>query len=298
MKKFSLFVVRTLSRVFALLPIRVQLLFGDMIGLLWFDLLRIRRKVALDNLKRCFPNWAESKRVSVARASVCNLGRSFIEFLRIPVVASTVNEKSQWKDHFDIQGLEHLENALNKGRGVCLLSAHIGNGDWGTVGLALHGIQLHIISKEFKLRWLNDLWFETRQSLGSQFISDRGSALAILKLLKKNKIVVFVLDQFMGPPIGIKTKFFGYETGTPVGLSLLADRSGAAVVPIYTYRKPDGRTGLVFEPEIVYAGSEVENKDIMLQNMTQSYCDKIEEWVRLYPEQWMWVHRRWKKYKH
>jgi KDO2-lipid IV(A) lauroyltransferase len=289
MKESSPSLVKTLSRWIARLPMGAQMLFGDIFGFLWFDVLRIRRDVALENIKRCFPDWPEEKRISVARASVCNIGRTFVEFMRIPSVTAV-----QWVGEFRIVGREHLEAALKKNKGVCLLTAHIGNGDWGTVGLALYGVHMHIISKEFKFAWLNRFWFETRESLGTEFIPDRQSSLTILKVLKKNGIVAFMLDQFMGPPIGVKTQFFGHETGTAMGLAVLAGRSGAAVLPTYTYRQADGKTAVVFEPEIPFV--ELENKDETIVQMTQKYCDKIEEWVRRHPEQWMWVHRRWKRF--
>lgn len=290
MKVFSMNFVKFLSWLVSILPMRWQLVMGDVLGIFWFDVLRIRRKVALENMERCFPDWSLQKREAIARASVCHLGRSFMEFLRIPSV--TVEK---WRSHFRVEGEEHIRAALAKKKGVFLLSAHVGNGDWGTVGLSLVGYGIHIISKEFKLQWLNRFWFETRRSLGTEFIPDRGSSLAILKALKKNEIVVFVLDQFMGPPIGVKTKFFGHETGTAMGLALLAGRSNAPVVPCYTYREPDGSTRIVFEAEIPFVEST--NKDETIVTMTQKYCDKIEEWVRKHPEQWMWVHRRWKRFK-
>lgn len=272
------------------LPQSVQFFLGDLIGILWFDVFRIRRKVALENIKRCFPDWSDEHAVQVARRSLCNLGRSFIEFLRIPDV-----DPEKWRSHFQLHGVENYEKAFAKAKGVCILSAHIGNGDWGTLGLVLNNYHIYIISKEFKLKLLNDFWFATRRSLGTEFISDRGSSLTILKLLKKNKAIVFVLDQFLGPPIGIKTTFFGHETGTGMGLALLAERSNAPVVPVYTYRDERGGTHIVFEPEIPFV--ELANKEDTIKNMTQIYCNKIEEWVRAYPEQWLWVHRRWKKYK-
>lgn len=283
--------VKILSHFIAALPIAIQLRIGDFIGWLWFDVLRIRRQVAMQNLKLCFPQWSDEERIRVARLSVQNLGRSFVEFLRIPSIAQ---DSSNFQFH--IHGDEHFRGALAKGRGVFLLTAHIGNGDWATVGLALKGYRLHIISKEMKWRWLNRFWFNTRQSLGTEFISDRGSSIQILKTLKKNQPVVFMLDQFLGPPIGIKTTFFGRETGTAMGLALLAGRAEAPVVPVYTFRGENGDTHICFEPEIPFV--EAGNKEDTIRNMTQLYCDKIEVWVRKHPEQWMWVHRRWKKYKH
>ena len=291
MSKFWLKLIRSISSLIRALPISVQFFLGDLIGYLWFDILRIRRKTALNNLLMCFPNWTDEMRLQVARRSVCHIGRCFIEFLRIPSTSKQRDGKL-----FKIVGEEHLEKAQSRGRGVFLLTAHIGNGDWATVGLALHGFHLNVISKRMTIKWFNEFWFETRKALGTEFIPDRGSSLTILKKLKQRGVVVFLLDQFMGPPIGVKTTFFGRETGTAMGLAVLAGRSRAPVVPICTYRDENGLTYIQFEPEIVF--EESDNKEDTIKNMTQKYCDKIESWVRQYPEQWMWVHRRWKKFKH
>src|SRR5690606_4605148 len=121
------------------------------------------------------------------------------------------------------------------------------------------------------------------------------SSLQILKILKKTGMDVFMLGQFTGPPIGDKTKFFGHETGTAMGLAILAVRANSPVVPIYTYRLSDGRTAIRFLPEIPFVPAA--NQDETIAQMTQRYCDVIESIVRQHPEQWMWVHRRWKQFK-
>jgi KDO2-lipid IV(A) lauroyltransferase len=296
MKFFANLFVESLSQLVCRLPISAQFRIGDALGCLWFDILRIRRKVALDNLKACFGEKSEEERLTIARSSVYHIGRSFVEFLRIPAIAESREQRDYWRQKFTIHGEDNLKAALAKGHGVFLLTAHVGNGDWATAGMALSGYHIHVITKEIKLGWLNTFWFETRQSLGTDLIADRNSSLAILKLMKKNQIVAFMLDQFLGPPIGIKTQFFGRETGTAMGLALLAGRSQAAVVPAYSYRDPDGMTHVVFEPEIPFV--EGENKDETMTKMTQAYCDRIETWVRKIPEQWMWVHRRWKTFKY
>jgi Kdo2-lipid IVA lauroyltransferase/acyltransferase len=270
-------------------PMSFQLSLGRALGYLWFDILRIRRRTALDNLARAFPEMPEAERVRIARASCINLGMSFVEFCRFPFVTKD-DERL-----FVVEGREHLATALSQGRGVFLLTQHIGNGDWATVGLALAGIKLLIISKKFGWAWANALWFSMREAFGTQFIEDRNTSLQILKALKKNKSVVYMLDQFLGPPIGVRTKFFGYETGTPAGLATLARRSGSPVVPVYTFRRPDGVTVIHFDPEIQF--QESGNPDDTVKDMTQRYCDKIESYVRQFPEQWMWVHRRWKEFR-
>ncbi len=291
MRKFSAAFINLVSLTVNRLPVRAQMAIGDFLGFIWFDVLRIRRGVALQNLQNCFPEWADDKRISTARASVCHLGRSFVEFLRLPTA-----ELDDYSNHFDIHGLENLQNAQKRGKGVFLLISHIGNGDWATVGFSLNGLKLSSITKEFKWRPLNDFWFHTRQRFGLDLIPDRKSSLTILKKLKQNEIVGFMLDQFLGPPIGIKTLFFGRETGTPMGLAVLVERSRAPVVPALTYRLADGRTAISFEPEIPFV--DTGDKERNIQVNTQRYCDKIEGWVREHPEQWMWVHRRWKEFRH
>ena len=283
------FLVKCIFWFVSKMPMPVQMFFGKCWGWLWFDILRIRRDVALANLEFCFPNKTDKERVTIARNSCHNLGMSLIEFCRFPFVGQ--------KDRalFQIQGVENLEAALAKGNGVMILTQHIGNGDWATVGLSLHGIKLHVITKEMGVKWANDIWFESRRRLGTELIADRNTAYKILKTLKKNGVVAYMLDQFMGPPLGVRTKFFGKETGTPMGLALLTRRSKAAVVPVYTLRRDDGVTIVNFAPEIPFVESE--NPEDTVADMTQIYCDKIEEYVRKFPNQWMWVHRRWKPFR-
>ena len=133
------------------------------------------------------------------------------------------------------EGMENLQNALKEGRGVILMTCHVGNGDIGLSAMSLMGMPMNLISKEFKARWLNDLWFGMRRRLGTRFISAEKSSFDILRALKRNEIVVFVLDQYMGPPIGVRTKFFGRENGHSGGLRFVSGthpRSGLAIVHV------------------------------------------------------------------
>lgn len=291
MTKFVYWLLNSLAFLLRRLPISVRFRIGDAIGVLWFDVLRLRRRVALENLDIAFPNKSEKEKIKIARASLCHLGRSIVEIFMMAGA-----NPDEIKEGFEIVGKEHLDQALAKQKGVFLLTSHLGNGDWATLGLAGQNIHVHIITKEIKNRWVNNLWFYARKNRATDYIPDRQSSLMILKLLKKNNTIVFMLDQFLGPPIGIRTHFFGKETGTPMGLALLAGRSGAVVIPCYTLRTSQGVTRIVFEKEIPFVESA--NKEETIKNMTQTYCYKIEEWVRHFPEQWMWVHRRWKKYKY
>lgn len=194
---------------------------------------------------------------------------------------------------YENDGKEKLHKALEKNKGVFLLSAHIGNGDMALVSLAHNGFPIEIISKIFKTKWLNDFWFDVRKKHGIAFIEPRKSTYDILKALKANHMVVFVLDQYTGPPNGIPTKFFGIDTGTAVGPALFTQRSHAVVIPCYEYREKFGKHRIVIEDPVDF--EEKETKEETLRHNTERYSRTIEKMILAHPEQWMWIHRRWKK---
>jgi len=261
---------------------------GRLLCFLWFDLFRIRRQTAIANVKLAYPEKTSAQVRALARESLYHMCLTVVDFCSFSFLKpADLEAMFQW------EGLEHLEAALAQGKGVFAMSLHLGNGDLGAVGLAQKDFPVHIISKIFKSQWLNDFWFGARKKLGVRFIPPRKSTYEILKALKAKEVVIFVLDQYTGPPNGILTQFFGHDTGTAVGLALFAQRSGAPVLPVYTYRKDVHRHVIRIEPPI--AMEEKDTKEETLRAATQSYNDVIESIVRQHPEQWMWIHRRWKK---
>lgn len=282
------------SFLIAVLPRRIQGSLGDLIGFLWFDVFRIRRRVAVENVAKAFPELSHAEHVRVARGSLHSLGRTIVEFSLFPFFT-----ERDIGDYFEIQGQEFLDAAMAKGKGVLMLSLHLGNGDFGVSAISRGGTPVSLISKTFKTKWLNDMWFGMRAKHGTQFIPPEKSSFQILRALKAKRAVFFVLDQFMGPPVGCKTRFFGRETGTAMGLAIMAERSRSPVLPAYTFRVRGGRHVIVFGPEIPWQEASPRSAETDPQNiagMTQIYTDKIEEIVRKHPEQWMWIHRRWKKF--
>lgn len=290
MKSLNSWVFEGLSKFLLILPRRGQMFIGSALGVFWFEILRIRRQVALDNIKNALPNLSDSERLKIARAAFINVGHTVIEVLMM--IAFSKKDLSRY---FVFRGEEHLYNALKEGKGALLLSMHLGNGDFACMALALKGHPLSLISKQFRSQWLNDFWFQVRAQHGTQFIREEKSTYDILSGLKNNRGVIFVLDQFMGPPVGVRTKFFGIETGTAVGLSLFAERNKAPVIPVYNFRRDDGIIEVVIDPPILFEdqGDREKNKVVM----TQRYNDKIESCVRKHPGQWMWIHKRWKEFR-
>lgn len=269
------------------LPKPVQKVIGICIGILWFDVLRIRRKAALENIARVYPEMPKSAATQLARQSLIHMGYTVVEICSFPFLTSQSIDRM-----FTYHGEEHLKEAIAKNTGVFLLSAHIGNGDLAVASLASRGYPIHLISKVFKTKWLNDFWFKARREQGCEFIEPRKSTYEILKALKNNQVVVFVLDQYTGPPNGIRTQFFGIETGTAVGPALFTQRSGAQVVSGFCYRKDYGKYVIELGPAIPFV--EQATKEETLTYNTEQYNRVIEKAILAHPEQWMWIHRRWK----
>jgi KDO2-lipid IV(A) lauroyltransferase len=276
-----------------LLPRKVLRLSGSWIGFLWFDVFGFRKKIVLDNLQTAFPEWTDAQRKAVGRESVYQLGYNFGEFFFIPSMSA------KWvQENVIFEGWENVEKARAAGKGMFFLTLHLGNGDLAANAISLKGQEICIITKRFKTQWFNDLWFAIRGAQGVKYIDAHGptNAFDILKALKRNAALVFVLDQYMGKPFGVATTFFGKRTGTAYGLALFAQKAKSPVLPIYTYEGEDGKVHVVVEPAIDLSPYVSEDKDQTVAKLTQAFTDKLEAIIRKHPEQWMWVHRRWKDF--
>lgn len=291
MNVFIKFYVDLFCGFLALWPRKWVRFLGWPLGILWFDILRIRRRVVLDNLKLAFPDWDEKKRIRVGRHAVCQMTGNFFEVLLIPAITL------EWiRKNTVFEGETHLQQALAQGNGIYALSLHIGNGDIGAGVLAKLGYRVHLISKVFKNKTINNLWFYVRRSGGIEFINAHGmkTPFEILKAIKTNETVIFVNDQFMGKPFGIETTFFGRTTGTAFGLALFYYKTRSPVIPTYAYEGEDGKVHVVIEPPLKLEQLISEDKEQTYARITQEINNQLERIIRAHPEQWMWVHRRWK----
>lgn len=273
-----------------ILPNSVKEGIGRLIGLIWFDVLRIRRRTAIDNVLKVFPDFTRKQATQMARQSLIHMGYTIVEFFSFPFF-----DQKQIDAMFEYQedGKQKIESALKQEKGIFMLSSHVANGDLAVAALCYSGFPVHLVSKVFKSKWLNDFWFNARAKHGAQFISPKRSSYDILKALKNNQVVIFVLDQYTGPPNGIVTHFFGIKTGTAFGPALLAQRSRAIVLPAYAYRKKFGQHIIVVGDPIEFADQGEKNKTLVYN--TEKYNRAIEQMILAHPEQWMWIHRRWKQ---
>src|SRR5450755_4720122 len=261
-------------------------------GKVLYHVLPLRRAVVMENLRRVFGAAAPATEIErLAQAHYAHLWRLFGEFLRFRWLSAARRAAS-----VQVQNVETLASALDRGKGVLILTGHFGNFEVSTIaGLGnfpeMHG-RIHFVRRAIKPRWLDALVTRRFRRAGFGVMAKRGSLDAILERLAAGDIVVFPFDQHASPPDGIESEFFGHPAWTFKSLAIIALATGAPVVPVAAWRDPEGRHVLRFEDPV----PPIENENVgeEIRRTTRAYNAVLEALVLKHPEQWFWVHRRWK----
>ena len=195
-----------------------------------------------------------------------------------------------------IENHEAFAAALAAGKGVLILTGHFGNWEVATIaGLAKYPSfrgRFHFVRRAFKPRWLDTLITRRFDAAGFGVIGKRGSLDRILDLLAAGDVIVFPFDQHAAPPDGIEVDFFGSPAWTFKSLAIIALATGAPVLPASSWREDDSRHVLRFGAPI--APIEADDTNEAIRGTTRAYNAALERLVLARPEQWYWVHRRWK----
>jgi KDO2-lipid IV(A) lauroyltransferase len=273
--------------LFGRIPRPILDAFGRFIGwLIWT--LRIRRGVALENLRLAFPEKTEAERVAIARANYAHLGQMLPDFLRVPTLSPAELERI-----FVYEGWECYEKAAAMGTGVVACTAHFGNFDVLASAHNRRGVPITQLSREMGDNFFNRLLHHVRQRSGVQdLVIAKGQTMRVLlRALKERRVIGFVFDQNeVGHPVF--PTFFGVPAATTSTPAFLARRAGAAVIFILSVPLGDGRHKVVIEGPLHPPDTGDKGADDLA--FMQLLNDKLEAWVRRYPERWYWVHRRWK----
>jgi Kdo2-lipid IVA lauroyltransferase/acyltransferase len=270
------------------LPRRLALWLGGRLGALWGALDRRHVAIAVDNLTRSFPEWSAAQAACTAHAVYAHFGRVMLDLLWL---------RGRGKDEIlsivDMSGLEHAHRAHAGGRGTVFVCAHFGG--WEIHGLAypwLSGRNIGMIVRALDNPALDRKLCELRAMSGNSIFYKQRALQQVLKRLREGGSVAILIDQNVQEQDGIFVDFFGRPAATTTVAAALAVKTGCGLVPAHAELMPDGRYRAVCDPPIEWTPTGDRQTDIAL--LTQKMTAIIEGWVRRRPEQWLWMHRRWK----
>jgi Kdo2-lipid IVA lauroyltransferase/acyltransferase len=279
--------------IMRILPVRFLPTLGGWVGALGYYTIPQRQKIARENIKRVYGSALSEKQIkSIAKAVFKNISRDMME-----AALTYVSAPDQFflKKNFSVQGIENLDNALKKGKGVIAVSAHLGNFSLISAKMAVLGYPFSLIAKYPKNIYLVNIYQQWGNRLGIGIIPYKPRhrcANESLKVLRENGVLMLLNDQNPPKKYGVYVDFFDHQLPTYSGPIVLALKTGAAVVPMFMHRNPDYTETLHILPEIPLKTSDDKDQDIIenLRAINVAY----EVWIKKYPEQWLWLHRRFR----
>lgn len=262
------------------------------IGKVLYRFLPYRRALVLESMRRVFGDVVPEPEIKrLAQAYYAHYARFAKEFVTLPFMS-----KARRESYVRVENKESPIRAHEKGRGLLLLTGHFGNWEASTSAAIKQFPEykdlFYFVRRPIKPGWLNDLiaWRDRRNGFGT--LAKSGSLDTMLELLAKGAIIVFVYDQHAGKKDGVVVDFLGHPAGTFKSLALLALSTGASVIPAASWREPDGTHVLRFEDPLPLI--ECESASETIKKNTQLYNDALGRMLLRHPEQWIWMHRRWK----
>lgn len=279
--------LRFMIWISGLMPRKTWLRFCGWIGSVVWHFAKSTRALTIKHLRMAFPEKTQAEITQLAKANFRMLGKNAGDILR----SSGVRNLEELEQFLVTEGLEHYNRAHQKGKGVIFLTCHLGAFDLQITNMAMRGLNPNIIGTPLKDKRLNDLLWNYRNLHGALPIERGKETFRLIKVLRSGGSVALLIDQ----DTKVKTvfvDFFGIPAATPVGATVLALKTGAAVVPTYIYLGKDGLQHMHLLPEIPMTVTGNEDEDV--RHNTQVLTDFIEQTIRQHPEQWVWMHERWK----
>lgn len=277
--------------LFRALPGTFALRLAKCLGSLSYCFLSRERKRALEHLRMAFPReMSERRRRQIARRSFENLAMNAAE------LAQSRRIRSNLDSLVTVAGQEHLDRALSHGKGVLWITGHVGNWELLAWYWAHKGYKLHVVAREVYDERLNRLLMGIRREAGvSVILRDSPKAgREILGALKRRESLAMLIDQDTRVK-GVMADFFGRKANTPAGPALLAVRQGVPVVAGYIRRVSYCKHEIVISPPVEVVRTGDLEQDVRVN--TERFNRVLEEYIRAHPEQWVWMHRRWRRSK-
>ncbi|MFQ5953266.1 MAG: lysophospholipid acyltransferase family protein [Candidatus Omnitrophota bacterium] len=284
------YLLKILFFFISLISLKVSLVIADFLGKIAFLVIRKYREIAISNLDTALSSDHESN-VRIARNVFANFAKNGAEWIKL----STLDPKKIGDLVTEDQGLEYLDDALSGGNGAVILGFHFGN--WELLGLYLRykGYPGALVAKRLYFYKYDKFIARLRQRYDARIVYRDESPKKMLKILRSGEVLGIVPDQDVDSIDGVFVDFFGRSAYTPTAPVKIAMAARTKIVPAFVIRKKDNTHKLVLEKPIDIPGGKISEEDV--KRCTQAWTNVLEKYVREYPEQWVWVHRRWKTQK-
>jgi KDO2-lipid IV(A) lauroyltransferase len=269
------------------LPRRALPQVGRLLGDVWATIDRRHVAIASENLRRAFPEWSEDRVRETARGVYRHFATVMIELTWLPG-----RRREEVESLVEVSGLDHVDAALAAGRGCLYVGAHFGNWEIHAISHAWRGYKVAVLARPLDNPRLDARLNGVRQMSGNTVIYKQRALPQVLRSLREDRGVAILVDQNVQEKDGIFVEFFGRPAATTTVAAALAVKTGCALVPVRAVRAPDGRYRAICEPALDWTPSGDRALDV--RRLTQKMTTVIEGWVREHPEQWLWMHRRWK----
>jgi KDO2-lipid IV(A) lauroyltransferase len=260
---------------------------GERIGMLGYRPFGIRRAVVERQVSAAFPGLTEPEVARIARASYASLGRTTIETALLP----TYSREQILELVERTEGWELVEQALALGRGLMVVTGHLGNWELGGSYVAARGVPLEAVARRMENPLFDSYLNETRSNIGMTVIHDADAVRRVPRAMREQHVVAFLVDQGAVGLASTWVPFFGRYAKTPRGPAVFALRLGTPLLFACALRQPSGRFVIHFEPVPVESTGTL---DADVDRIVAAYTSTLERWVRRAPEQYFWHHRRWK----
>lgn len=279
--------LRTVVGSLGRLPFRRAGEFGAWLGTLGYRPFGIRRAVVERQIAAAFPDWPRGEVERVAAEAYASLGRTSVEAAVLPRYGpDEVLELFEGADGWDL-----VEEALTAGNGLLLVSGHLGNWELGGAYLAARGVPVDAVARHMANPYVDGYITRTRHRLGMRVIHDERAVREVPRTVRSNGAVAMLVDQGAVGLASTWVKFFGRWAKTPRGPATFALRLGAPVIFGAAIRQPSGKYRICFE---AVSTAPTGDREADVDRIVAAYTETLERWVRRYPEQYFWHHRRWK----
>ncbi len=278
--------LKAVGFIFSILPIKLGLRLADLAGKLGFVIMEKERRRSLENLRSAFPEKTDAEVEGIAKGVFSNLCKNAVEWVSV----YKVNKKNidRW---VKVEGLEKIDRVFSRGKGGIILGSHFGNWELLHVTFLLKGYHGTTIARRLYFDKYDEFLSNARVSTGVGIIYRDESPKKLLRLLKQNKLIGILGDQDVDSVDGVFVDFFGKPAYTPKAPVAFSLASGAPLIPCFVIREGNRHRLVIEEPLEMEKKSD---RDETIRFNTERWSRLVEAYIRKYPEQWVWMHRRWK----